>query len=134
MLADPNTTNAQTPVLQGVSLSALLNRIKGIIDAQLSEPVWVRAEIRRVQTARSGHVYLELEERDANGQTIASTKGVIWQGKFTSLQGVWQRFATKWAIVFTNSSQRGARENGPRAERVRSLNARSSRVFYYLPL
>jgi hypothetical protein len=43
----------------------------------IPEPVWVRAEIRKLQTARSGHVYLELDERSGKGLTVASVKGAI---------------------------------------------------------
>src|SRR5262245_7699801 len=47
---------------KGISLSAFLVRVKEVINAGLPDPVWVRAEIHKVQKAKSGHVYLELEE------------------------------------------------------------------------
>src|SRR4051794_2855227 len=58
---------------QGIALSEFLNRVKGVINAGLTEPVWVRAEVRKVQRAKSGHVYLELDERNEQGQSVAST-------------------------------------------------------------
>ena len=49
------------------------------------EPSWVRHEIPKVQTAKSGHVYLELEQRSEQAHTIASTTGVIWKERFPRL-------------------------------------------------
>jgi exodeoxyribonuclease VII large subunit len=70
---------------KGVSLAAFLARVKAVVNSGFPEPVWVRAEIRKVQTARSGHVYLELEERDSRAQTIAKTTSVIWKDRFPLL-------------------------------------------------
>ncbi|MEJ7639883.1 MAG: exodeoxyribonuclease VII large subunit [Singulisphaera sp.] len=78
-------SDAEEP--RGVPLSEFLVRVKGVVNAGLVEPVWVRAEIRKVQVARSKHVYLELEERDAGGLSIASTKGVIWAGRAPAICG-----------------------------------------------
>jgi exodeoxyribonuclease VII large subunit len=86
MLTHPKGLIPKSEESKGIALSALLTRVKGIVHSELGDPVWVRAEVRRVQTARSGHVYLELEERDEQGQTIATTKGVMFGGKFASLQ------------------------------------------------
>jgi hypothetical protein len=38
---------------KGVPLSEFLVRVKGVINAGLAEAVWVRAEIRKIQVARS---------------------------------------------------------------------------------
>lgn len=70
---------------EGISLSEFLGRVKAAVNAAVPEPVWVRAEIRKIQTAKSGHVYLELEERSGKSLTIASTKGAIWRDRFTRL-------------------------------------------------
>jgi exonuclease VII large subunit len=86
MLRNAKADISKADETRGISLSALLVHIKGIIHAGISGPVWVRAEIRKVQPAKSGHVYLELEERDTGGQTIASTKGVIW-GVYSRITG-----------------------------------------------
>ncbi len=66
-----NLTVGHTTQTQGMSLSAFLARVKAVVNSAIPEPVWVRAEIRKVQTAKSGHVYLELEERSEKEQTIA---------------------------------------------------------------
>ena len=52
---------------EGVSLSWFLARVKAVVNSAIPDPAWVRAEIRKVQTAKSGHVYLELEERSEKG-------------------------------------------------------------------
>lgn len=70
---------------EGVSLSAFLARVKAAVNSAIPDPVWVRAEIRKVQAAKSGHVYLELEERSDKAVTIASTKGAIWKDRFPRL-------------------------------------------------
>jgi exodeoxyribonuclease VII large subunit len=68
-----------------MSLSAFLARVKTAVNSAIPDPVWVRAEIRKVQAAKSGHVYLELEERSDKALTIASTKGAIWKDRFPRL-------------------------------------------------
>jgi len=80
--------SAQASAVQprGITLSALLVRIKGVISTGLPEPVWVRAEIRQLNIPPSGNVYLELEEHGADGRSIASTNAVIWAEKALSLQ------------------------------------------------
>jgi exodeoxyribonuclease VII large subunit len=86
MPAQHMTTIPRAEETRSVTLSALLTRIKGIINAGLAEPVWVRAEIRQLRTPPSGIAYLELEERGADGRTIASTSAVIWADKLRTLQ------------------------------------------------
>lgn len=58
-----NLAVGHTNQTEGVSLSAFLARVKAAVNSAIPDPVWVRAEIRKVQAAKSGHVYLELEER-----------------------------------------------------------------------
>jgi exodeoxyribonuclease VII large subunit len=85
MHTDSITSTGMT-VAKGVSLSAFLARVKGVINAGLPTPEWVRAEIRKIQVAGSGHVYVELEERNELGSTIAAAKGVIWNQRVGSIQ------------------------------------------------
>jgi exonuclease VII large subunit len=86
MTANPSITIPTSNASKGVSLSALLSRIKGIITTGLPEPVWVRAEIRQLRTPPSGIAYLELEERGADGRAVASTGAVIWADELRTLQ------------------------------------------------
>ena len=71
---------------EGVSLSACLSRVRGVIKTGLAEAIWVRAELRKVSPAKSGHVYLELEERDEQGQTVAKTEGRLWANRARSVR------------------------------------------------
>jgi exodeoxyribonuclease VII large subunit len=86
MLVDRKTETKQPSATKGVALSALLNRIKAVINAEISEAVWVRAEIRKLHIPRSGNAFLELEERDANGHAIAHTNALVWSNKLLALQ------------------------------------------------
>ena len=86
MPAQHTTTIPRAEETRGVTLSTLLTRIRGIINAGVAEPVWVRAEIRQLRTPPSGIAYLELEERGADGRTVASTSAVIWADKLRTLQ------------------------------------------------
>ena len=89
--SDPGETPSPAAgATQGVSLSSLLLRVKAVIKAGLAEPVWVRAELRKVSIARSGHVYLELEERDDQGQAVAKSAATLWANRAPSLRA---RFA-----------------------------------------
>jgi exodeoxyribonuclease VII large subunit len=70
----------------GVSLSTLLDRVRGVVKAGLAEAVWVRAEVCKFSPASSGHVYLELEERDEGGKTVAKSDGRIWANRAKSIR------------------------------------------------
>jgi exodeoxyribonuclease VII large subunit len=86
MSANPRIAVPKPEESKGVTLSALLGQIKGIINSGLPEPVWVRAEIRQLRTPPSGIAYLELEERGPDGRAVASTSAVIWADKLRTLQ------------------------------------------------
>jgi exodeoxyribonuclease VII large subunit len=83
--AAAGTNGADRAEQQGVSLSVFLVRVREILHAGLPEPVWLRAEIRKLQKARSGHVYLELDERTDQGVAIAKAAGMIWSNRFPAL-------------------------------------------------
>ena len=76
------STNAQVNLVagesgqpEGVSLSAFLARVKAAVQSAIPQPVWVRAEIRKLQVASSGNAFLELEERSDKGLSIAASSG-----------------------------------------------------------
>ena len=58
------------PVRKGVTLSSLLNGVAAAVDQAFPTGVWVLVEVNDA-SARSGHVYLELSERDSTGQPDA---------------------------------------------------------------
>jgi exodeoxyribonuclease VII large subunit len=65
---------------KGISLSELLNRVRGVIHLGIPEAVWVRAEISELR-GKNGHLYPSLTERDERGEILAYSKGVIWKNR-----------------------------------------------------
>lgn len=64
---------------QNISLSELNQRIKGIIQDNFFENVWIVAEIGEIKFNRNGHAYLELIEKDADSdKIIAKASANIW--------------------------------------------------------
>jgi len=64
---------------QNISLSELNQRIKGIIQDNFFENIWIVAEIGEIKFNRNGHAYLELIEKDENSdKIIAKTSANIW--------------------------------------------------------
>ncbi|CBL47001.1 XseA, Exonuclease VII, large subunit [gamma proteobacterium HdN1] len=74
---------------KGVSLSQLLGGVSTVIARQFGEGVWTLVEVVQVQAR--GHVYLELSERDAQGQPIAKAKGMIWSATAKKILPVFER-------------------------------------------
>lgn len=66
-----------TAPIKGVSLTELLNGVKRAVEIAYQQGVWTRVEVIK-STVRGGHVYLELTERDARGQSMATARGMIW--------------------------------------------------------
>lgn len=84
------TVGAHPSVPQGIALSAFLGRVKHAILSGLPQAGWVRAEIRKIQAPASGHLYLELGERDGSGQPVAAAKGMIWKQRVPSIQSAFR--------------------------------------------
>lgn len=62
---------------RGISLSRLLQGVaKAVADAYTTS-VWTTAEVLRA-SAKDGHVYLELSERDADGRVLAKANAAVW--------------------------------------------------------
>lgn len=66
-----------SPAQRGIPLSQLLNGVARTVAAAYGDGVWTTAEVLRVST-RSGHVYLELSERTADGSVVAKAQAAIW--------------------------------------------------------
>ena len=62
---------------KGISLSRLLNGVSTAIAEAFATGVWTLVEVNEV-TVRNGHVYLDLSERDSNGQLVAKARATIW--------------------------------------------------------
>lgn len=67
-------------------LSKLLKGIERLISEKASMPLWVLAEVSSATCAASGHLYLDLVEHDADGQKIASARGVAWRAQAIALR------------------------------------------------
>lgn len=62
---------------RGISLSRLLQGVAKAVADAYSAGVWTTAEVLRA-SARDGHVYLELSERDSDGRVLAKANAAIW--------------------------------------------------------
>jgi exodeoxyribonuclease VII large subunit len=62
---------------KGISLSQLLGGVRQVIEEAYRQGVWTKVEVIKADVRR-GHVYLELTERDPQGQAIATARGMIW--------------------------------------------------------
>ncbi len=89
-LLDENNYNLAGTQL---SLSDYLTAVKMVIDDSFDHEVWVRAEIRAMNT-KGGHYYFELAETDDADQITASCRATLWRfraktvmGKFAKITG-----------------------------------------------
>lgn len=73
--ASPSTALQAAP--RGIPLSRLLQGVAKAVADAYSAGVWTTAEVLRA-SARDGHVYLELSERDADGRVLAKANAAIW--------------------------------------------------------
>lgn len=79
-----------------LSLNEYLSTVQAIVQMSFDDPVWVRAEIRKL-SQKNGHYYLELAEKDPQSeQVIASCKATLW--KFTA-QKIVTHFQAKSGIA-----------------------------------
>lgn len=71
----PSTALQAAP--RGIPLSRLLQGVAKAVADAFSAGVWTTAEVLRA-SAKDGHVYLELSERDADGRVLAKANAAIW--------------------------------------------------------
>lgn len=64
-------------VKKGILLSRLLNDVSAAVAQAFAAGVWTLVEVVEART-RNGHVYLELSERDSQGQPVAKARALIW--------------------------------------------------------
>ena len=70
-----------------LKLSELNGMVKKAIGEAFTSPIWVIAEISELKTNRSGHCYLNLIEKEENGDAIvAQARATIWSYTFRMLQ------------------------------------------------
>jgi exodeoxyribonuclease VII large subunit len=71
----PSTALQAAP--RGIPLSRLLQGVAKAVADAYSSGIWTTAEVLRA-SARDGHVYLELSERDVDGRVLAKANAAIW--------------------------------------------------------
>jgi len=65
--------------IQNISLSELNLKIKGVIQDNFFENIWIVAEIGEIKFNRNGHAYLELIEKEKDSDKIlAKASATIW--------------------------------------------------------
>ncbi len=62
---------------KGMQLSVLLMGVGNAVSAAYRQAVWTIVEVVQAKT-HSGHVYLEVSERDATGKILAKAQATIW--------------------------------------------------------
>lgn len=67
-----------------LSLLELNNRIARLVQSPLTTNVWVTAELSDV-AVRRGHCYMELLQKDDQGNQVAKARAVIWANNFSYL-------------------------------------------------
>ncbi len=70
--------------IEPISLSELTSRIEGVITRNLSDRLWVTAEVSECKVnGSSGHCYLSLVERHPQGNApLAEIRGAIWANRY----------------------------------------------------
>lgn len=63
----------------GISLSQLLGGVAQTVAQAFPSGVWTMVEVVDARL-RNGHVYLELSERDPQGQVLAKANAMVWAG------------------------------------------------------
>jgi exodeoxyribonuclease VII large subunit len=81
-LLDPHEDPSPAPreldtQVKGVPLSRLLGGVGAAVSRAFSEGIWTTAEVVRA-SVNKGHYYLELSERNADGEVVAQARAVIW--------------------------------------------------------
>jgi len=71
--------------LEQFSLSKLNLYIRRVIAVNFEDPIWIDCELLSVKE-KSGHIYLDLIEKDEQDQIIAQSSAVIWKTQSAALQ------------------------------------------------
>jgi exodeoxyribonuclease VII large subunit len=72
---------------KGFSLSELNQHLKKVVEYNMRQAIWVRAEIAELKTSK-GFTYLQLIER-SESQTIAKMNSVILPSDYAAMHGKW---------------------------------------------
>lgn len=75
-LAEPAAGSLAVSQPKGITLSRLLGGVALAVTQAFDKGVWTLVEV--VEARARGHVYLEVSERDNQGQPVAKARAVIW--------------------------------------------------------
>lgn len=75
---------------KGIALTELLRRVRETLDGAFALPLWVSAEISELKCHGSGHCYLELVEKGADGLPRAQARAVIWRSAYPRVAGYFE--------------------------------------------
>lgn len=76
-LADIGPSSELAPARRGISLSQLLAGVAQAVAQAFRSGVWTIVEVVEART-KNGHAYLELSERNAEGNVLATARASIW--------------------------------------------------------
>jgi exodeoxyribonuclease VII large subunit len=84
---------------QALTLLELNTLVQQTLSGSLSDEYWVQAELSDVRIHGTGHCYLELVQKSAQGnQLVAKARGTIWASTFQTLRPLFEQ-ATGQAFV-----------------------------------
>ena len=70
-----------------VSLLELNNIVRRLLEIEMPETYWVKAEISTMQVAYNGHCYMELVQKDSTGGNfVAKARANVWKSTFQPLR------------------------------------------------
>ncbi|MBO7260083.1 MAG: exodeoxyribonuclease VII large subunit, partial [Bacteroidaceae bacterium] len=70
-----------------VSLLELNNIVRRLLEIEMSDTYWVKAEISTMQVAYNGHCYMELVQKDSTGGNfVAKARANVWKSTFQPLR------------------------------------------------
>lgn len=87
-IASPSRTLSTQ--VKGVPLSRLLGGVAAAVAQTFAEGVWTTAEVVRASTSK-GHWYLELSERNSQGEVLAQAQAIIWARQAQALLAEFKR-------------------------------------------
>lgn len=67
---------------KSISLENLQNMLKGVIEGNFRDYMWIVAEIQEVKNHPSGHCYLDLVHKEGEGRITAKASGIIWASSY----------------------------------------------------
>ncbi len=76
---------------EAITLFQLNQKIKGVLDEALLYSIWIKAEIGELRVNRNGHCYLDLVEKDQDGDQLrARSRAMIWARNFRMLRAYFE--------------------------------------------